>query len=82
VSDDLRERIAETLYESLHRPSGGTDAAWCQDATDAVMAVVHPEIDRCDRVRALCDEADAELWPDAYNAALDDLRAALDGPGE
>jgi len=87
VSDDLRDRIAAAVPDTFCVVDG--DREWI---ADDVLAVVLPELYRrdaaLDRVEALRPHWATEIR-DGHGAnrvglikASDDLRAALDGPGE
>ena len=87
MSDDMRDRIALALAVYAHDdPDVDTRAArefW--DEAEAILVVVVPVLeaaDALDRVRALCDDAEASHRPYSRILDVNDVRAALDGPSE
>lgn len=70
--DNLRERVVEAIHVLRH------DAAPCGDISDAVLAVVQPEIDSLYRRHAMVLQA----WAQDYIAERDRLRAQIEDANE
>ena len=71
MSDDL-----------AHRDELGDHLSAMQETLDETEAERDAALAALDRVRALCDDAEASHRPYSRILDVNDVRAALDGPGE